>query len=57
MNGLKVIHHRHFWQALGLLIVDTVFFTRTNAATITPFMLIIGFVLLMLLCYELVYDP
>jgi hypothetical protein len=55
MNGLKVTHHRHFWQALGVLIVDVAFFTKTDASKIPPFILIIGVVLLVFTCYELFY--
>jgi hypothetical protein len=55
MNGFKLTHHRHFWQALGMLILDVAFFTRTNASTVAPFVLIVGFVLLVITCYELLY--
>ncbi len=55
MNGLKVIHYRHFWQAIGVLITDTIFFTRTDASKIAPFLLIVGILLLAVTCYELMY--
>jgi hypothetical protein len=55
MNGFKVTHYRHFWQALGLFVLDVAFFTKTNASKVAPFVLIIGFVLLVLTCYELLY--
>jgi len=55
MNGFKVTHHRHFWQAITLLVLDIAFFTKTNASQVAPIVLIIGFVLLVLTCYELLY--
>jgi hypothetical protein len=55
MNGFKVIHYRHFWQALGVLVLDIAFFTRTNAGKVAPFILIIGFILFLLTCYVLLY--
>ncbi|HUD10574.1 MAG TPA: hypothetical protein VMR28_02760 [Candidatus Saccharimonadales bacterium] len=55
MNGLKVTHYRHFWQALGVLVADVAFFARTNAGSVAPFILIIGLVLLVVTCYELFY--
>lgn len=55
MNGFKVTHYRHFWQALGVLIMDMAFFTKTSASKVAPIVLILGFVLLVLTCYELIY--
>src|SRR5580658_2404636 len=55
MNGFQVTHYRHFWQTLGLLVLDIAFFTKTNASEVAPFVLIVGFVLLVLTCYELLY--
>ena len=55
MNDFNVTHYRHFWQALGVLILDIAFFTRTNASNVAPFVLIVGFVLSVLTCYVLLY--
>jgi hypothetical protein len=55
MNGFKVIHHKHFWQSLCLLLIDIVFFTRTDASKVAPLVLIVGFILSVLTCYELLY--
>jgi hypothetical protein len=55
MNGLKVTHYRHFWQALVVLIADAAFFTRTDASKIAPFLLIVGILLLAVTFYELIY--
>lgn len=55
MNGFKVIRHKHFWQALALVIVDIVFFSNTDASKVAPFMLIVGFILLVITCYILLY--
>lgn len=55
MNGLKVTHYRHFWQALVVLIADVAFFTRTDASKIAPFLLIVGILLLAVTFYELTY--
>jgi hypothetical protein len=55
MNGFKVIHYTHFWYAIGVLIVDVIFFSGINASAVAPFLLIIGFVLLLLTCYVVIY--
>lgn len=55
MKSFKVIHHRHFWQALGVLLIDIIFFTRTNAHKVAPIILIVGFILVVLTLYELLY--
>jgi hypothetical protein len=55
MNGFKVTHHTHFWYALAVLIADVIFFSSINASQIAPFVLIIGFALLVLTCYILIY--
>jgi hypothetical protein len=55
MNGFRVIHYKHFWQAIAVLIGDIVFFSSINASQVAPFVLIIGFVLLLLTCYVLIY--
>jgi NhaP-type Na+/H+ or K+/H+ antiporter len=55
MNGFKVTHHTHFWYALAVLIADVIFFSSINASQIAPFVLIIGFALLLLTCYIFIY--
>ncbi len=55
MNSLKVTHYTHFWYGLGILLADVIFFSGINASQIAPFVLIIGFVLLLLTCYILIY--
>lgn len=55
MNGLKVTHHTHFWYALGVVVADIIFFSSINASNIAPFLLIIGFVLLLITTYLVVY--
>ena len=55
MNSLNVMHYKHFWQTLGVLIIDAVFFSYTDAGKVAPFMLIVGFLLLLLTSYVLFY--
>jgi hypothetical protein len=55
MNGFRVTHYKHFWQAVGVLIADVIFFSSVNAGEVAPVVLIIGFVLLLLTCYSLLY--
>jgi hypothetical protein len=55
MNGFKVIHHKHFWQTLIVLIADCVFFSSISASAVAPSVLIVGFVLLLLTCYVMLY--
>lgn len=55
MNSLKIIHHKHFWQTVCVCILDIIFFSKTNASKIAPFFLIVGFLLLVITCYELLY--
>jgi hypothetical protein len=55
MNGFKVTHYRHFWQTLAVVIADAIFFSTINASVVAPVVLIIGFVLLLLTCYVLLY--
>jgi hypothetical protein len=55
MKDFKVIHYKKFWQGLTLLFVDIAFFTTTDASKVAPFVLIIGFLLLVLTFYVLLY--
>jgi len=55
MKDFAVTHHRHLWQALSLLIIDIIFFTKTNANRVAPVVLIVGFVLLVLTLYQAIY--
>jgi hypothetical protein len=55
MSGFNVTHFRHFWQAIGIVVLDTAFFSQTSANKVAPFLLIVGFILLVFTCYELFY--
>jgi len=55
MKILKMIRSIRYWQALVVLIGDVVLYTRTNAASVAPIILIGGFILLVLTTYVIVY--
>ena len=51
-----MLTHSHAWQIAVLLVVDLLFFSSTNAATIVPVFLIVGFLLFGLTSYLLIYS-
>jgi hypothetical protein len=51
----RFIRRRHAWPIISLIIIDLCLFTATNAASVTSFMLIVGFVLLAVTLYYLIY--
>jgi hypothetical protein len=53
---MKFIARRHIWKFIGLLVVDGLGFSLTNAKSVPSFMLIVGFVLLIATLYYLVYS-
>ena len=53
---MKFIARRHIWKFVGLLVIDGLAFTLTNAKSVPSFMLIVGFVLLIATLYYLVYS-
>jgi hypothetical protein len=55
MKTIKIIRLKRFWQVLAIIVIDAVFFTETNASSVAPIVLVLGFVLLMLTSYELLY--
>jgi hypothetical protein len=53
---MKFIARRHIWKFVGLLVIDGLVFTLTNAKSVPSFILIVGFVLLISTLYYLVYS-
>lgn len=53
---MKNIRSRPFLLTSGLIIIDSLFFGLTNPASVASLMLIVGFLLLMLTTYGLVYN-
>lgn len=51
---MKFIARRPVWQLLGLMFLDGVVFGSTNAGRVPSFMLIVGFILLMVTVYYLI---
>ena len=50
-----MIRSVRYWQVFTVLIGDIILYTRSNAATVAPIVLIGGFILLVLTTYVLVY--
>jgi hypothetical protein len=55
MNGFKLTSYKQFWQIISLLVVDGIFFTNSNAGQVAPFILIVGFLLLVFTSYLLLF--
>jgi hypothetical protein len=55
MKIWKTVRSIRYWQAFAVLLADIILYTRTNAATIAPIVLIVGFILLALTAYVFVY--
>lgn len=55
MNLKKILKHRKFWQASGLVVLDVMFFGNTNTANVPQFFLILGFLLLLINVYIAAY--
>jgi hypothetical protein len=53
---MKLIARRHIWKFVGLLVIDGLAFTLTNAKSVPSFGLIVGFVLLIATLYYLAYS-
>lgn len=54
MNS-KYIKNRHLWQVIALLGMDALWFGSTNAVKVPSFMIMVGFGLLVISLYYLVY--
>jgi predicted membrane protein len=52
---MKILHNRQFQYVLGLLVLDILLFTTTNAATAPSFVAIIGFGLLVVTVFYVIY--
>ena len=52
---MKRLSHKRFLGGIGLLAADGLLFGSTNAANVPPFVVIIGFLLLIVTFYSLVY--
>lgn len=55
MTSPKINKHKHVWQTTLLVIADLLFFGNTNASSIAPIFLIVGFLLLVCTSYALIY--
>lgn len=55
MDSRKVNQYKKFWQIIILLAIDAAFFSSTNASKVAPIVLIIGFLLLLVSCYLVIY--
>jgi hypothetical protein len=51
---LSLLRHGRFWLLLGLLALDSVFFTATNSGKVASYLLIIGFLLFALTVYYII---
>ena len=52
---MKLLNHKRVRYGAGLLLVDGLLFASTDAANVPSFVVIIGFLLLVLTFYSLVY--
>jgi len=50
---MKLLRHTRFWQGLGLLVADGIFFTLTNSSRVVSSLLMLGFLLLVISLYYL----
>lgn len=55
-GAMKNIRSRPFWLSIGLIISDSLFFGLTNPVRVASIMLMVGFLLLMLTAYWLLYN-
>ena len=53
---MKIIRSRPFWILISLIISDGLFFGLTNPTNVPSFMVIVGFLLLLLTMYGLLYN-
>jgi hypothetical protein len=51
---MKFITRKSVWQLLGLLVIDGAVFGSTNTGGVPSFMLVVGFILLMVTFYYLI---
>jgi hypothetical protein len=52
---MKLILRQQTWKLVGLLVVDGVVFSLTNAGSVPSFMLVVGFLLLAMTGYYLIH--
>lgn len=52
---MKFIRHKHFLRIIGLLALDVLLFTTTNAGTAASFVAIIAFLLLVTTVYYIIF--
>ena len=55
MKISKSVFQKHSWQIAFILFLDFIFFGFTNASSVAPILLIVGFVLFSLTMYILMY--
>ena len=53
---MKSLTRKHIWQLGGLLAVDVLLFSYTNATVAPSYVVMIGFLLLTLTLYQLIYS-
>jgi len=53
---MELLTQKHIWPVICLLILDTLLFSYSNAAVVPSYMVMVGFILLTLTLYQIVYS-
>jgi hypothetical protein len=55
MQNIKNIARKRVWRVLALLLIDIIFFGSTNTTKVASYLVIVGFLLLTMSFYQVIY--
>jgi hypothetical protein len=55
MKLLKLLGHSRFWRVISLLVMDVLFFSKTDSDKVPSYLLMAGFILVIATIYQFAY--